>query len=199
MSTRRSGFTLYQENNSLDADRIAITLLEKNILSDAVYVDIANPPEELLDINQQLILPTLETKEVTLYYSSIILEFLDERFPHPPLLPHDPINRGKFRLILKRVIHEWYPLLEKVIKKGEADKKSSKAINDLLLRYDPLFEGNIYFQSNDFSMIDASLAPFFWYLKQFQIDVPDKASFTKEYSKNLLNRESVQHYYKSKG
>lgn len=199
MSTRRSGFTLYQENISLDADRIAITLLEKNILSDAVYVDIANPPEELLDINQQLILPTLETKEVTLYYSSIILEFLDERFPHPPLLPHDPINRGKFRLILKRIIHEWYPLLDKVIKKGEADKKSSKAINDLLLRYDPLFMGNIYFQGNDFSIIDASLAPFFWHLKQYQIDVPEKATATKEYSSNILNRESVQHYYKTKG
>lgn len=199
MSTRRSGFTLYQESSSLDADRIAITLLEKNILSDAVYVDITNPPEDLLDINQQLILPTLETKEVTLYYSSIILEFLDERFPHPPLLPHDPINRGKFRLILKRIINEWYPLLEKIIKKGEADKKSSKAINDLLLRFDPLFEGNIYFQGNDFGMIDASLAPFFWYLQQFQIDIPEKATATKEYSANLLLRESVQHHYKLKG
>ncbi len=199
MSTRRSGFTLYQETASLDADRIAITLLEKNILSDAVYVDITNPPEELLDINQQLILPTLETKEVTLYYSSIILEFLDERFPHPPLLPHDPISRGKFRLILKRIIHEWYPLLEKVMKKGEADKKSSKAINDLLLRYDPLFEGNIYFQGNDFGLIDASLAPFFWQLQLLQIDIPEKATATKEYSKNILKRESVQHFYKSKG
>lgn len=199
MSTRRSGFTLYQENTSLDADRIAITLLEKNILSDAVYVDIANPPEELLDINQQLILPTLETKEVTLYYSSIILEFLDERFPHPPLLPHDPINRGKFRLILKRVIHEWYPLLDKVIKKGEADKKSIKAINDLLLRYDPLFEGFVYFQNNDFSMIDASLAPFFWHLKQYQIDIPTKALAIQEYNKTILARESVVHHYKTKG
>ncbi len=199
MSTRRSGFTLYQEAASLDADRIAITLLEKNILSDAVYVDITNPPEELLDINQQLILPTLETKEVTLYYSSIILEFLDERFPHPPLLPHDPISRGKFRLILKRIIHEWYPLLEKVMKKGEADKKSSKLINDLLLRYDPLFEGNIYFQGTDFGLIDASLAPFFWQLQLLQIDIPEKAIATKEYSKNILKRESVQHFYKSKG
>lgn len=114
-------------------------------------------------------------------------------------MPHDPINRGKFRLILKRIIHEWYPLLDKVIKKGEADKKSSKAINDLLLRYDPLFMGNIYFQGNDFSIIDASLAPFFWHLKQYQIDVPEKATATKEYSSNILNRESVQHYYKTKG
>lgn len=199
MSTRRSGFTLYQENSSLDADRIAITLLEKNIMSDAVFVDLTNPPEELLDINQQLILPTLETKEVTLYYSGIILEFLDERFPHPPLLPHDPINRGKFRLILQRIIHEWYPLLEKIIRKGEADRKSAKSVTDLLLRYDPLFEGNTYFQGNDFSVIDASLAPFFWYLKQYQIAIPDKATAIQEYSDTILSRESVTHHYKIKG
>ncbi|OYQ89501.1 Stringent starvation protein A [Wohlfahrtiimonas chitiniclastica] len=199
MSTRRSGFTLYQENPSLDADRIAITLLEKNILSDSVYVDISNPPEELLDINPQLILPTLETKEVTLYYPGIVLEFLDERFPHPPLLPHDPINRGKFRLILKRVLNEWYSLLEKVLKKGEADKKSMKAIHDLLLRYNPLFEGFIYFQSNDFSIIDASLAPFFWHLQAFDIAIPEKAPAIIEYNSNILARESVIHHYKSKG
>ncbi len=195
MSTRRSGFTLYQESYSLDADRISITLLEKNILSDQVIVDIANPPESLLDANQNLVLPTLETKEVTLYYTDIILEFLDERFPHPPLFPHDPITKGKFRLIERRIISEWYPLVDKIVKKGEADKKTIKLIHELLIRYNALFENNVYFQGNEFTLIDATLAPVFWYLKIYDIPLPEKAVAVIEYSENVLARESVQHIY----
>lgn len=195
MSTRRSGFTLYQESHSLDADRISITLLEKNILSDQVIVDIANPPESLLDANQNLVLPTLETKEVTLYYTDIILEFLDERFPHPPLFPHDPITKGKFRLIERRIISEWYPLVDKIVKKGEADKKTIKLIHELLIRYNALFENNVYFQGNEFTLIDATLAPVFWYLKIYDIPLPEKAAAVIEYSENVLARESVQHIY----
>lgn len=198
MSTRRNGFTLYLEKNSLDADRVAITLLEKNITCDQVVVDTSNPPEDLLDVNSQLILPTLITREVALYHTDTILEFLDERFPHPPLLPNDPINRAKFRLTLRKIVDEWYPLVEKLIGRKTADTKTNKAIGNLLVAHAPLFEETEFFQSDEFSLIDATIAPFLWWVNHLEVPIPSKAEATMLYSERLLNRDSVKALFDKK-
>ncbi len=198
MSTRRTGFTLYTEKNSLDGDRVAITLLEKNITCDQVVVDPTNPPEDLLEINPQLILPTLVTREIAIYHTDTILEFLDERFPHPPLLPNEPIARARFRLTIKTVVNDWYPMIEKLIGRKTADNKTNKAIGELLVAYGPLFAENEFFQSEDFSLIDATIAPFFWWLKHLEIPVPKKATAAMEYSERLLEKESVKTAFEKK-
>ncbi len=198
MSTRRTGFALYTEKDSLNGERIAITLAIKNINCELVVVDPADPPEDLLDVNSQLILPCLMTREVALYYSDIILEFIDERFPHPPLLPNDPISRGKSRLVLKKATTEWYPLIEKAIEKGKADRKTTKEIQDLLTAINPLFEGNDYFQSEDFSVIDATILPFLWWLDRLEIAYPKNSSAIRDYADRLLTLEPIEKLYAKK-
>lgn len=190
---RRAPITLFADKYSLHADALAILLIEKNLAHERVIVDISNPPEDLLDVNPQLHLPTFFTREVVLYYLDVIMEYLDERYPHPPMLPVDPINRGRFRLILKRIIAEWYPHIEKMIAKAEADKKSVKAMNDLLLASNPLFEQKNFFQSNDFSMADCVLAPIFAWLRDFNVAIPAQSEAVQEYSMRVLARGSVRH------
>ncbi len=191
MSTRRTGFALFSEKNSLNADRIALTLAIKNIPYDLVIVDPNDPPEELLDVNTQVILPCLSTREVALYYSGIILEFIDERFPHPPLLPNDPITRGKFRLTLKKIVKDWYPLIEKGIEKGKVDKKSAKEISDILETHNILFKELPFFQSEDFSVIDATIAPFLWWVDQLEIPYPKNSNYIRAYADRLFEIEAI--------
>ena len=192
-TSRRASITLFADKYSLHADALGILLLEKNLAHERVIVDISNPPEDLLDINPQLHLPALFTREVVLYYVDVVMDYLDERYPHPPMLPVDPINRGRFRLILKRIIAEWYPHIEKMIAKNEVDKKSAKAINDLILASNSLFGQKIFFQSNEFSMADCVLAPIFMWIKDFSIAIPAEAEAIQEYSMRVLARGSVRH------
>lgn len=192
MSTRRTGFTLFTEKNSLDGDRVKVVLLEKNITCETVIVDPTNPPGDLLEVNPQIILPTLITREIAIYHTDTILEFLDERFPHPPLLPNDPILRAKFRLTIKTIVNDWYPLVEKLIGRKTADNRTNKAIADLLVAYSPLFSETTFFQNEDFSLIDATIAPFLWWVKYLDIPLPKKAQPVLDYYDRLIEKESVK-------
>ncbi len=190
---RRAALTLFAEKNALDADRIAIMMAEKGLAHDRVIVDPAHPPEDLLDLNPTLNMPAFITREISLYYPSVIMEYLDERFPHPPLLPPDPISRGRFRLMLNRIQTEWYPLVEKLIKTEGSDKKSTKLLVEALTVACPLFQGKSFFQSDDFSMIDCTLAPIFYWVNQFNISLSTKAEAAEDYGIRVLARGSVRH------
>lgn len=198
MSTSPGDYTLYVEKNSLDGDRIAITLLEKSISFDQVIVDLAHPPEDLLEINPNLVLPAIVTKEISLYHTDTILEFLNERYPQPALLPNDPISRAKFRLALHKIVNEWYPLIENSIESKDVDHKTCQRIESILVAYAPLFSETEYFQSDEFSLIDSTIAPFLWWINQLGIEIPTAASNTRQYAQRLLNRENIKEFFNNK-
>lgn len=198
MSTSPGDYTLYVEKNSLDGDRIAITLLEKSITFDQVIVDLAQPPEDLLEINPNLVLPAIVTKEISLYHTDTILEFLNERYPQPALLPNDPISRAKFRLALHKIVNEWYPLIEDSIESKDVDNKTCQRIESILVAYAPLFSETEYFQSDEFSLIDSTIAPFLWWINQLGIEIPTTASNTRQYAQRLLNRENIKEFFNNK-
>jgi RNA polymerase-associated protein len=148
-------------------------LAEKGISIDIVSVEPGRLPEDLLDLNPYHSLPTLVDRDLVLYDSRVIMEYLDERFPHPPLMPVDPVARAQFRLALHRVERDWYPLVQQI--EAEPDRKLSlktrKTLRDTILQSEELFKVRPYFLSDEFSMVDATIAPVLWRLPHYEVEL----------------------------
>jgi RNA polymerase-associated protein len=148
-------------------------LAEKGIGIDIISVEPGRLPEDLLDLNPYHSLPTLVDRDLVLYDSRVIMEYLDERFPHPPLMPVDPVARAQFRLALHRVERDWYPLVHQI--EAEPDRKLSmktrKTLRDTILQSEELFKVRPYFLSDEFSMVDATIAPVLWRLPYYEVEL----------------------------
>jgi len=121
------------------------------------------------------------------------MEYLDERFPHPPLYPIDPVSRARSRLLIHRIDQDWYTLMDDIINAGE--KKAAKArklLRENLIAAIPLFTANKYFLSDEFSLVDAVLAPLLWRLPMYGIDLPPEAKAVLDYTKLVTSREMFQ-------
>ena len=140
MVIKRSIMTLYSGTLDIPSHRVRIVLAEKGIAVDIKYVDIDNPPEDLLTLNPYNTLPTLVDRDLVLYETDVISEYLDERFPHPPLLPVYPIARAKCRLMIYRIKQNWLALLP-IIQKGKKSESDAarKDIRNQLTSLAPIF------------------------------------------------------------
>jgi RNA polymerase-associated protein len=190
---KRSVMTLYSGSLCPYSHRVRIVLAEKGVSVDILNVDVDNPPEELLELNPYQSVPTLVDRDLVLYQSNIIMEYLDERFPHPPLLPVYPVARAKSRLMMFRIERDWYSLLNQILSPegGNADA-ARKELRDNLVALAPLFGNMPYFMSEEFSLVDCYLAPLLWRLPALEIELPTQAAAIKTYSKRLFQRESFQ-------
>ena len=115
--------TLFSAPNDPWSHRTRIVLAEKGISIDIVSVEPGKFPEDLLDLNPYHSVPTLVDRDLVLYDSRVIIEYLDERFPHPPLMPVDPVTRAQFRLALYRIERDWYGLVQQI--EHDPDKKNA--------------------------------------------------------------------------
>ena len=122
-ANKRSVMTLFSHADDMYSHQTRIVLAEKGVGVDINYVDLANLPEDLIDLNPYGTVPTLIDRELALYEAKIIIEYLDERFPHPPLMPVYPVSRGRSRLMMHRIEHDWYSLA-KIILTGSADRST---------------------------------------------------------------------------
>jgi RNA polymerase-associated protein len=123
------------------------------------------------------------------------MEYLDERFPHPPLLPADPVNRARFRLTLCRIESDWYSLLQQLVRgdaNGEEREKARKALRDSLTATAAVFDARPYFLSDDFSLMDCSLGPLLWRLSYYGIKLPLQARAVIDYGEKLFRRPSFR-------
>ena len=190
-ANRRPVMTLYSRSDCPLSHRVRIVLAEKNITADIVDVDIDHLPEDLIELNSYNAEPTLVDRDLVLYDSNIIMEYLDERFPHPPLMPVDPVSRARARMMLYRVNNDWYGLLDD-IHSGDAKRavKAAKELRDGLIMIAPAFVKSPYFMSEDAALIDCSLAALLWRLPQYGIELPPKAKPVAEYAKRLFDRDS---------
>jgi RNA polymerase-associated protein len=177
-SGRRAAMTLYSSPTGVQCHRTRIVLAEKGLVIDIIAVDEANPPEDLLDINPYHSVPTLVDRDLGLYDSRVICEYLDERFPHPPLMPVDPVARAQVRLALYRIEKDWFPLVEQL--QRVTDKKQSaqlrKVLQEGLLSSAAVFAAKRFFLSDEFSLVDASLAPLLWRLPAVGINLTGSAA-----------------------
>ncbi|HEX5057234.1 MAG TPA: glutathione S-transferase N-terminal domain-containing protein [Gammaproteobacteria bacterium] len=185
--------TLYSEPDSPLSHRTRIVLAEKDIAVEVLDVDPANKPEDLLALNPYEIMPTLVDRELTLYDSRVIMEYLDERFPHPPLLPVDPVSRARCRLALYRVEQDWYTLLRDIEGGGESDKqKARKYLRESVLSIGPIVEKMPYFMYEEFTIVDCTIAPVLWRLNHYGIELPPQSKAVFKYAERLFARPSFK-------
>jgi len=168
-------------------------MFEKGVTADIEYFDSSEPPEDLLELNPTGISPTLIERNLVLYDSRIIMEYLDERFPHPPLHQMDPVSRANSRMLIKRIDQDWYHLLDEILTSGE--KKSARAkkmLKESLIAATPVFESQPYFMSDEYSLIDCTMAPLLWRLPSLGIDINSLSPAIAAYAERLFAREAFQ-------
>ena len=193
-ANKRSVMNLYSHADDMYSHQTRIVLAEKGVGVDIHLVDLANLPEDLLDLNPYGTIPTLIDRELALYEAKIIIEYLDERFPHPPLMPVYPVSRGRSRLMMFRVENDWYSLA-KIILTGSAPEaeKARQELRESLLSVAPILNEAPYFMSEEFSLVDCYLAPLLWRLPAFGIELEGQGSKElKTYMLRLFERESFQ-------
>jgi len=193
IANRRSVMTLYSDASCPQSHRVRIVLAEKGMTVEIVNIDPDNLPEDLIDLNPYQSVPTLLDRELVLYDPQVITEYLDERFPHPPLMPVDPVSRARSRLALYRIKKDWYSLigdLESGVEKTAA--KARKTLRDSLAASVEVFNAKPYFLSDEFSLVDATIAPILWRLQRYRIDLPTQAKPVLEYAERMFARESFK-------
>lgn len=192
-ANKRSVMTLFSHADDMYSHQTRIVLAEKGVGVDINFVDLANLPEDLLDLNPYGTVPTLIDRELALYEAKIIIEYLDERFPHPPLMPVDPVSRAKTRLALHRVEKDWYPLMHDIMHKGEKTvAKSRKILRESIVSSNELFEVMPFFLSEDYTLVDATIAPLLWRLPVLGIELPAEAKAVADYAERIFSREAFQ-------
>ena len=194
IANRRSVMTLFSKPTCIHSHRTRLVLAEKNINIEISDVDGPDLPEDLLDLNPYHTVPTLVDRDLVLYDSRVIIEYLDERFPHPPLMPVDPVTRAQFRLALFRIEMDWYQLAEQFEADGERKlaTKSRKMLRDSILASVDLFSAKKYFLSDDFSLVDCSIAPILWRMPVYGIELGSQAEPIEMYMKRVFERRSFQ-------
>ena len=191
LANRRSAILLFSLPNCLDSHRTRIVIKEKEISAEVHEVDTNKIPDEIKVISPYDQYPSLVDRELILQNSRVIIEYLDERFPHPPLLPVDPISRAKFRLALNEIEQHWYVKYNELYIGEVLDMKFVDEIKNYLLEIAPMIK-NSFFMSDDFGLVDCSLAPLLWRIKSLDFDLSSNNKIISEYSERIFDREAFQ-------
>jgi RNA polymerase-associated protein len=187
--------TLFSNPKDLLSHRVRFVLAEKDVSLDIVDVESSAFPKKLLALNPYQSLPTLVERDLVLYGSRNVLDYLDERYPHPPLMPIDPITRARFRMTVYRLERDWYGLVAEI--QQTADRKRADearvALRELILASVDVFGQQPYFQSPEFSIVDATLAPLLWRLPSWGIKLPvEQAAPLLQYERRVCMRTAFK-------
>ncbi|MBX2808007.1 MAG: glutathione S-transferase N-terminal domain-containing protein [Cellvibrionaceae bacterium] len=196
VATKRSSMTYFSDACDHYCHRVRIVLAEKGVTVDLVDVDPSDMPEEVSELSPYNTLPALLDRDLVLYESKVIMEYLDERFPHPPLLPVYPVARAQSRLWMYRIERDWSPLVDLLVasKSKEACAKAAKDLKDGLLSIAPIFSEKPFFMSEEFTLVDCCLAPVLWRLGTLGVKLPmtRQSKPLYDYMERLFARVSFQ-------
>lgn len=193
---KRSSMTFFSDAGDQYSHRVRIVLAEKGVAVDIIDCKEEELPEDVAALNPYNSLPTLLDRELVLYEPGVMMEYLDERFPHPPLLPVYPVARAESRLYIYRIQRDWSRYADTVLnEKGTAQEieLARKELRDSLVAISPIFAEKPYFMSDEFSLVDCCIAPILWRLPAMGIELPEaqcKPLF--KYMERLFERESFQ-------
>ncbi len=192
-AVRKPIMTLYAGTSDPYSHRTRIVLYEKDVECQLVEVDVTKKPRELADLNPYNQVPTLVDRDLVLYESNIINEYLDERLPHPPLMPVDPVSRARARLMLLRFDRDWYDLLPEVV---DGDKRAAQrarnVIRDGLSVISPVFKDQAFILGEECSLVDCALAPLLWRLELYDIELPRQAKPILDYADRIFARKAFK-------
>ena len=194
--TKRASMTLFSDPRDHYSHRVRMVLCEKGVTVDVVDVDLSQKPEELLEINPYGTLPTLLDRELVLYKSTVIMEYLDERFPHPPLLPVYPVARAQCRLLMHRIELDWSTRVD-VLMAGRgreaAMDKARKELRESLAAIAPVFADRPFFMSEDFTLVDCFVAPILWRLDALDLKMSARQlKPMQKYMNEMFERDTFQ-------
>lgn len=192
---KRSTMTLYSGSLDPYSQRVRIVLAEKGVTVDVYDIEKnSKAKEELMELNPYGTTPMLVDRELVLYQSEIMMEYLDERFPHPPLLPVYPVARARSRLMIYRVNRDWSVLTDKILAAKDINTPdivaARKTLTDSLTSIAPVFIEMPYFMSEEFSLVDCCIAPMLWRLPIMGIELPNQAKPVLSYAARIFERES---------
>ena len=193
---KRSSMTFYSDGSSHYSHRVRIVLAEKGVTVETIDVDPDNKPEDLATLNPYNTLPTLVDRDLVLYEADIMMEYLDERFPHPPLFPVYPVARALSRLWIYRIKRDWCNLVDPIMAGSGTPAqldKMRKELRESLVSIAPIFGEKPYFMSDEFTIVDCVVCPILWRLPVMGVDL-GKSKAVKpmlEYRDRLFERESV--------
>lgn len=191
-SARRSVMTLYSVPDDPNSHRVRIVLAEKELSAEIVNVDPDNKPEDLLDLNPYGTVPTLVDRDLSLYSARIIMEYLDERFPHPPLMPVDPVARARTRQALERVENDWYGLVPALQAGGKGADQARKEMRESIASVAEVFAHMPFFLNEEYTLVDATIAPILWRLPEWGIELPKQAKAVNDYAERIFERPTFQ-------
>ncbi|NND44489.1 MAG: stringent starvation protein A [Xanthomonadales bacterium] len=190
----RSTMALYSSSESIECHRVRFVLAEKGINVEIVDID-ADPSaaEDLAELNPYNETPTLVDRDLLLYDAGVINDYLDERYPHPPLMPVDPVSRARLRLVHYRILRDWYPLAREIVsatpKKAE---KPRKQLKESILAANELFKMGDFLLGDELSLVDCTLGPLFWRLPIYGIDLGKPGTAIQAYIQRLISRNSFK-------
>ncbi len=183
----RNALTLFSARDCVVCHRVRLVLAAKGVSYELVSVDPNNPPEDLIDLNPYHSVPTLVDRDLVLYAASVVSEYLDERYPHPPLMPIDPLSRARLRLAMLRIEHEWVPQIQAIQHGGKAQIETGrKRLKELLLASLPLFKASRFFLNPEMSLADCAMAPIVWRLPSLGISLPKDAKAIEDYGQRIF-------------
>ena len=190
----RSTMALYSSDNSIHCHRVRFVLAEKGINVD--IIDVTNNESaaaDLAELNPYNETPTLVDRDLLLHNAGVINDYLDERYPHPPLMPVDPVSRARLRLVHHRVIRDWYPLAEE-IESATASKtgKLAQQLKESIIAANDLFKHSDFILSDELSLVDCTLAPLFWRLPVYGINLGQPGASVQAYIQRLISRPSFK-------
>ncbi|MDO5054464.1 stringent starvation protein SspA [Pasteurella oralis] len=191
-ANKRSIMTLFSDKTDIYCHQVRIVLAEKGVAYETEVVDPQVVSEDLMELNPYGTLPTLVDRDLVLFNSRIIMEYLDERFPHPPLMPVYPVARGKSRLLMLRIEQDWYPALAKAEKGTDTERATAlKQLKEEILAIAPIFTQMPYFMSEEFSLVDCYVAPLLWRMQELGVEFSGAGSKAiKAYMSRVFERDS---------
>lgn len=180
---------LYSGTSCPYSHRCRIVLFEKGMDFEVIDVDQTDGAEDLAAINPYNKVPVLVERDLILTEANIINEYIDERFPHPQLMPADPVMRGRARLFLHRFEQELYSNVDIILQGGKPADKARLIIRDNLAQLAQILTKQKFLLGNDFSMLDVAVAPLLWRLEHYGIHMGKEAAPLMKYAERLFSRQ----------
>ncbi|MDP3560471.1 MAG: glutathione S-transferase N-terminal domain-containing protein [Legionellaceae bacterium] len=188
---KRTMMSLYSHNDDVQSHQVRIVLAEKGVNVEIIPSDPSELSADLAALNPYQSLPTLIDRDLVLYDARIIMEYLDERFPHPPLLPVYPVARAESRKMIHRIDQDWYSLMRKILS-GDDAETARTYLHESLTSLEPIFLDKPYFLSDDYSLLDCCLSPLLWRLPSLGVHISDQYPGLLAYMQRVFARDSFQ-------
>lgn len=180
---------IYSDSSGLASHRIRLVIAEKNIPCELIYVDPLNLPDDIMDLNPYGSLPTLIERDLALYDAQIISEYLNDRFPHPPLMPTDPASKATLRMYMYRIEKDWLRLAENILAKDASGGQARKLLAESLTASAPVLDAKPFFMSDEYTLSDTSLAALLWRMPLLKLPLNGTVQkHINNYAKRLFTR-----------